>query len=159
MHLTLTLFQVITVIRALTLVNVNFQSILHKKNYFFYFTHLILQNTHINLSILHIYSIKYSLFYYFLLFSSLSLSLSGPTTIIITTLIGEQIIITTPIGEQTQPSFKIKKPFPTIIQYQKTNPRSETHSRSENQPIQAVEKPTETHSRSENQTIQAKTTH
>ena len=153
MHLTLTLFQVITIIRVLTSVNVNFQFILHKKNYFFYFTHLILQNTHISLSILHIYSIKYSLFYYFLLFSSLSLSLSGPTTIIITTLIGEQIIITTPIGEQTQPSFKIKKPFPTIIQYQKTNPRSE------NQPIQAVEKPTETHSRSENQTIQAKTTH
>ena len=30
-----------------------------KKN-FFYFTHPLLQNTHINLSILHIYSIKYS---------------------------------------------------------------------------------------------------
>ena len=28
--------------------------------FFFYFTHLFLQNTHINLSILHIYSIKYS---------------------------------------------------------------------------------------------------
>ena len=36
-----------------------------KKTYFFYFTHLILQNTHINLSILHIYLIKYSLFYHF----------------------------------------------------------------------------------------------
>ena len=48
-----------------------------KKNYFFYFTHQFLQNTHISLSILHIYSIKYSLFYYFLLFShSLPLSLS-----------------------------------------------------------------------------------
>ena len=31
-----------------------------KKKCFFYFTHPLLQNTHINLSILHIYSIKYS---------------------------------------------------------------------------------------------------
>ena len=71
-------------------VDANFPSILHKKTYFFYFTHLILQNTHISLSILHIYLIKYSFFYYFLLFSSLifftaSLSISDPTTIIITT--------------------------------------------------------------------------
>ena len=41
-----------------------------KKIYFFYFTHLFLQNNHISLSILHIYSIKYSFFYYFLLFPS-----------------------------------------------------------------------------------------
>ena len=40
-----------------------------KKSYFFYFIHSFLQNTHINLSILHIYSIKYSFFYKFLLFS------------------------------------------------------------------------------------------
>ena len=68
-----------------------------QKNYFFYFTHSFLQNTHISLSILHIYSIKYSFFYHLLLFSHslpLSLSLLDPTT----------IIITTPIGEQTQPS-------------------------------------------------------
>ena len=52
-----------------------------------------------------------------------------------------------------------RQTFPTIIQDQKTNPRSETHSRSENQPIQAIGKPIETHSRSKNQTIQAKTTH
>ena len=45
-----------------------------QKTYFFYFTHPILQNTHISLSILHIYSIKYSFFYHFLLFSSLPLS-------------------------------------------------------------------------------------
>ena len=51
-----------------------------KKNYFFYFTHLFLQNTYINQSILHIYSIKYSFFYNFLLFPhSLPLSLTYPT--------------------------------------------------------------------------------
>ena len=36
-----------------------------KKNPLFYFTHPILQNTHISLSILHFYSIKYSFFYNF----------------------------------------------------------------------------------------------
>ena len=42
-------------------------------------TFSILQNIHISLSILHIYSIKYSLFYNFLLFtSSLPLSLTDP---------------------------------------------------------------------------------
>ena len=56
-------------LRASTLVDANFLSILHQKNYFFYFTHSFLQNTHISLSILHIYSIKYSFFYNFLLFS------------------------------------------------------------------------------------------
>ena len=56
--------------RASTSVRLNFLSILHEKTYFFYFTHPLLQNTHISLSILHIYSIKYSFFYYFLLFSS-----------------------------------------------------------------------------------------
>ena len=57
-----------------------FSSILHTKIYFFYFTHPFLQNTHISLSILHIYSIKYSFFYNFLLFSpSLPLSLTNPT--------------------------------------------------------------------------------
>ena len=42
-----------------------------KKNYFFYFTHQFLQNTHISLSILHIYSIKYSFFYIFFIILSL----------------------------------------------------------------------------------------
>ena len=60
-------------VRAITSVGVNFPSILHKKSYFFYFTHSFLQNTHISLSILHIYSIKYSFFYNFLLFSPLPL--------------------------------------------------------------------------------------
>ena len=47
-------------LRASTSVSANFPSILHKRTYFFYFTHPILQNTHISLSILHIYSIKHS---------------------------------------------------------------------------------------------------
>ena len=43
-----------------------------KKPTFFYFTYPLLQNTHISLSILHIYLIKYSFFLHFLLFPSLS---------------------------------------------------------------------------------------
>ena len=39
-----------------------------KKIYFFHFTHSFLQNTHISLCILHIYSIKYSFFYIFYYF-------------------------------------------------------------------------------------------
>ena len=62
---------------ATTSAHANFPSILHKKTTFFYFTHQFLQNTHISLSILHIYSIKYSFFYNFLLFPhSLPLSLT-----------------------------------------------------------------------------------
>ena len=68
-------------IRAITSVGVNFPSILHKKSYFFYFTHSFLQNTHISLSILHIYSIKYSLFFYFLLFSPSPKPISLRTTL------------------------------------------------------------------------------
>ena len=49
------------------------------KIYFFYIIHQFLQNTHVTLSILHIYSIKYSFFYNFLLFPhSLPLSLTYP---------------------------------------------------------------------------------
>ena len=65
-------------LRAITSVDANLPSILHKKNYFFYFTHLFLQNTHISLSILHIYSIKYSSFYHFSLFSPSRFSLTDP---------------------------------------------------------------------------------
>ena len=51
-----------------------------QKNYFFYFIHQFLQNTYISLSILHIYSIKYSFFCNFLLFPhSLPFSLTYPT--------------------------------------------------------------------------------
>ena len=69
-------------IRATTSVRSNFLSILQEKTYFFYFTHPLVQNTHISLSILHIYSIKYSFFYNFLLFPpSLPLSLTNPQSI------------------------------------------------------------------------------
>ena len=58
----------------------NFCLFCQKKNYSFYFIHPFLQNTHFSLSILHIYSIKYSLFYNYLLFPhSLPLSLTDPT--------------------------------------------------------------------------------
>ena len=57
---------------ATTSARANFLSILQEKTYFFYFTHSLLQNTHISLSILHIYLIKYSFFLHFLLFHFLS---------------------------------------------------------------------------------------
>ena len=58
----------------------NFCLFCQKKNYSFYFIHPFLQNTHFSLLILHIYSIKYSLFYNYLLFPhSLPLSLTDPT--------------------------------------------------------------------------------
>ena len=59
-------------IRATTSIRANFLSILQEKTYFFYSIHPFLQNTLINLSILHIYSIKYSFFLHLLLFPSLS---------------------------------------------------------------------------------------
>ena len=45
-------------LRATTSFSVKFPSILEEKTYFFYFTHSLLQNSHISLFILHIYSIK-----------------------------------------------------------------------------------------------------
>ena len=69
-------------LRASTWLDANFSSILYEKIYFFYFIYLFLQNTHISLSILHIYSIKYLLFYHFLLFTPLlPLSLTDPQSI------------------------------------------------------------------------------
>ena len=62
-------------LRATTSVRSNFLSILQEKTYFFYFTHPLLQNIHISLSILHIYSIKYSFFYIFYYFLTHGLSL------------------------------------------------------------------------------------
>ena len=47
-----------------------------KKSTFFYFTHLFLQNTLIRLSVLHIYSVKYSFFYNFFIILSLIAPLS-----------------------------------------------------------------------------------
>ena len=49
---------------------------MQEKTYFFYFTHLFLQNTHISLFILHIYSIKYLFFLHFFIIS-FPLLLSG----------------------------------------------------------------------------------
>ena len=46
------------------------------KTHFFYFTHLFWQNTYISLSILHIYSIKYTFFYIIFIIFSLMDSLS-----------------------------------------------------------------------------------
>ena len=65
-------------VRVTTSIHSNFLSILQEKTYFFYFTYRLLQNAHISLSILHIYSIKYSFFYifYYFLTHGLSLSLS-----------------------------------------------------------------------------------
>ena len=70
-------------LRASTSVLLNFLSILHEKTYFSYFTHSLLQNTHISLSILEDILIKYSFFsicfiislnYLFTYMRSLSLS-------------------------------------------------------------------------------------
>ena len=98
----------IIVLRASTLVDANFLSILHKKNYFFFFffffTHQFLQNTHISLSILHIYSIKYSFFYNFLLFPhSLPLSLTDSTLPTITPHPATIITHPTTIIKESQP--------------------------------------------------------
>ena len=83
---------VIVLIRASTSVDAKLFLFCISKTYFSYFTHSFLQNTHISLSILHIYSIKCSffyIFYYFLthgrsLSLTASLSLSDPTIVIIT---------------------------------------------------------------------------
>ena len=56
-------------VRETALVDANFLFILYKKNYIFYFIHQFLENIYISLSILQIYSIKYSFFYNFLLLS------------------------------------------------------------------------------------------
>ena len=87
-----------------------------KKTYFFYFTHPILQNTHINLSVLHIYSIKYSFFYNFLLFSpSLPLSHRPNNT--------NDLSHTQPPSSPTQPASSRK-----INPLNPRNKHSETHS-------------------------------
>ena len=67
-----------TIIRAITSAGVKNFPFYTSKTYFFYFTFLILQNSHISLSIIYLYFNKIFIlfFYYFLhLFSSLPLSL------------------------------------------------------------------------------------
>ena len=84
-----------------------------KKLTFFYFIYLFLQNTHISLFILHIYSIKYSFFYNFLLFPpSLPLSLTDPQS------------ITT--NDHSTPSHHHHHPTSIIKENQST--QSQTHS-------------------------------
>jgi len=56
-------------LRAIALVRVKYYVYISIKTYFFYFTQLLSQNTHISLSILEEISIKYSFFIHFLLFS------------------------------------------------------------------------------------------
>ena len=46
------------ILRAITSVGAKFFPFCTSKTYFFYFTHLFLQNTHISLSIIHVYSNK-----------------------------------------------------------------------------------------------------
>ena len=60
--------QFTTNLRLTALVRANFFIYFARKTYFLHFTRLLLQNTHINLSILLIYSIKYSFFYIFYYF-------------------------------------------------------------------------------------------
>ena len=127
-------------VRASTSVRLNFLSILHEKTYLFYFTYPLLQNIHISLSILHIYSIKYSLFYNFLLFTpSLPLSLtdpqlpsppSSPPSQIITHPIGGKIIKTHQWTRKAK-LIKIKthQPTPTINQKTRKNGSKPTSSR------------------------------
>ena len=67
----------------------------HLKPTFVYFTHSFLQNTHISLSILHIYSIKYSFFYIFYYFLTHGLSLSHCLSLSL-----KLIIITQPPSSQ-----------------------------------------------------------
>ena len=62
----------IVCLRAIASILLNFFVYFTKRTYFFYFIPSLLQNTHISLSILHIYLIKYSFFLHFLLFHSLS---------------------------------------------------------------------------------------
>ena len=102
-HLFTLLFWVIDI--WLCNVDAKFPSILHKKkNYFFYFTHPFLQNTHISPFILHNYSIKYSFFYNFLLFPhSLPLFLTDPTLPTITPHLATIITHPTTIIKESQP--------------------------------------------------------
>ena len=75
-----------------------------KKTTFFVFTHQFLQNTCISLSILHIYLIKYSFFYNFLLFpQSLPFSFTDPTLPMITPHPATIITHPTSIIKENQP--------------------------------------------------------
>ena len=51
------------IVRASTSICAKFFPFCTSKTYFFYFTHIFLQNTHISLSIIHIYSNKIFIFF------------------------------------------------------------------------------------------------
>ena len=70
----------------------------------FYFTHLFLQNTHISLFILHIYSIKYSFFYNFFIIFSPSLLLSHRSNL-------KPISLPTSLSLSHQPNNNYNPPF------------------------------------------------
>ena len=74
-----------TIIRAITSAGVKNFPFYTSKTYFFYFTFLILQNSHISLSIIYLYFNKIFIFFFYYFLHCLSLSLSDPTTIIHTT--------------------------------------------------------------------------
>ena len=104
-------------IRATTSIRANFLSILQEKTYFFYSIHPLLQNTLINLSILHIYSIKYSFFFTFFIISFPLLSRTNSQTRLL------HRAIPTP----NQPPFnKIRRATPTPI-LQQNHPHPANH--------------------------------
>ena len=105
----------------------DFSSILHKNFfYFFYFTYPFLQNKHISLSILHIYSIKYWLFYKFLLFSSLPpLSLTDPSLLMIPLHLATIITTQPASSRKTNPL----NPKPNQSQTHSSPTQPETHWR------------------------------
>ena len=76
-----------------------------KKPTFLYFTQSLLQNTHINLSILRIYSIKYSFFLHFLLFPFLLNKLTNSSS-------PPSHTHTQPATFQQNPSTKSVEPHP-----------------------------------------------
>ena len=111
-----------------------------QKKLFFYFTHSFLQNTHISLSILHIYSIKYSLFYNFLLFTlSLPLSLIEPQSHHYQRSLRTQPPSSPPNPHhQEKPTHSIQNPF---------NPKPINHPPN-SKPSQAKSSPTQSATRS-----------
>ena len=90
------------------------------KTHFFYFTHQFLQNTHLRLSILKFYSIKYHFFYTII---SLRLDTTHPTTII-----KQLASIINPLNHHHQATNLYRQPtqIPTQPSHHQWNPN--THS-------------------------------
>ena len=97
MHVYFSRLVILCTIKAFTSVLLNFLSILYEKTYISYFTHPLLQNAHISLSILHIYSIKIFIILLIFIIHSLIAPLSlRPTATITTT------ITTQPLSSETK---------------------------------------------------------